>query len=243
MRSIKYNQAGFTITELMIAITIFAIILLVGSMTMIQVGKMYYKGINSARTQEITRTIIEDISRGAQFSTGSVSSVAIASHGGVGHRAYCAGGKRYTFIPNLRVVADSTLNTTDMTGPHGLWKDDFDPPGGVCTPINITTATVAGSVNGQEMLSENMRVAEFCVRKTNVAALTPAQTPTAGSLCEIDFNEPADAVSVVIRVAFGENDMLEFNADGLATNCLSAVAGAQWCAVSQLETQVFRRLN
>jgi prepilin-type N-terminal cleavage/methylation domain-containing protein len=242
MKNLQKNKDGFTLLELMIAVTIFSVILLVGAATMIQVGKMYYKGINSARTQEITRNIVDEVSRGTQFSKSGATPLVKQSFDGVEHYAYCVGGKRYTFRPNLGLVSDSSFVLASMTGPHGLWKDDA--PGGACVPAKITTNVVALSTNGQEMLSENMRVSEFCIRKTNVASLLPAgQTPTTGSRCEIDYDEPAEGISIFIRVAFGDNELLEFNDDGKATSCRSASIGVQWCAISQLDTQVFRRLN
>ncbi len=74
MNRIKYRKQehGFTIIELMIATTVFSVVLLICSFAMLQIGRTYYKGITMARTQTTARSIIDEISQSIQFSGGTV---------------------------------------------------------------------------------------------------------------------------------------------------------------------------
>ena len=51
------GQKGFTVLELMIATTVFSVMLLLTTTGMIQIGKVYYKGLVTAKTQDTVRSI------------------------------------------------------------------------------------------------------------------------------------------------------------------------------------------
>ena len=55
------KQAGFTIVELMIATAILSTILLLVTTMMINIGNLYYKGVNQARVQDGVRTLADDV--------------------------------------------------------------------------------------------------------------------------------------------------------------------------------------
>lgn len=67
-QSTHHKQRGFTIIELMIATTVFSVVLLICSFAMLQIGRTYYKGITMARTQTASRSIMDEISQVIQFS-------------------------------------------------------------------------------------------------------------------------------------------------------------------------------
>lgn len=232
---INNKQSGFTILELMIATSVFSVILLVGSMMLLQIGKMYYRGVNSARAQEVSRNVVEDISRKIQFTPATISSDT-ANFGGVDVTSYCVGTTRYSFVTNLMVVAEGA-NPADGTVAHGLWKDvNPDSSNNSCTALDIVTTQPA---SGEELLSENMRIGEFCVGNKEIIA--PA-VKNPSSMCEVSAGQGDQfgGVSINIRVLFGESDLIRY-ADGIAVGC-GTQTGSQWCASSQLKTQVFRRL-
>src|SRR3990172_9120101 len=64
----RKGVGGFTIVELMIATTIFSVILLIVTFGMLQIGRTYYKGITLTKTQNAARSIIDTISQDIQFS-------------------------------------------------------------------------------------------------------------------------------------------------------------------------------
>lgn len=152
---IKNNSAGFTIVELMIATVIFSFVLLVASSGIIAIGKIYYKGITSSKTQEVTRSIMEEISRARQFSTGNFGS---GTTGTVS--AYCFGEDRYSFQTNVKVDTD--------TGTRALVHD-------IRTNLNLCNPDI-NTPTGEELLGNNMRLLEFAVapitgssNKTNIS--------------------------------------------------------------------------
>jgi prepilin-type N-terminal cleavage/methylation domain-containing protein len=67
------KQAGFTLLELLIATTVFSVILLLAATAMIQIGRTYYKGNQQTRVQETARDMIEQISKDIQFSGETVT--------------------------------------------------------------------------------------------------------------------------------------------------------------------------
>lgn len=141
------DEAGFTMVELLIATAVFSLVLLICSMAIVQVGRMYYKGVITNRTQDTSRQVIEDIASAIQFgseteATQFYESVAPADIGGNMVGVICVGGSRYTYVTNrpLGQVA------------HVLWKD---PRPGTCTPANVASASLSG---GQELLGTNMRL-------------------------------------------------------------------------------------
>jgi prepilin-type N-terminal cleavage/methylation domain-containing protein len=138
----KFSQKGFTIVELMIATVIFSFVLLVASSGIIAIGKIYYKGITSSKTQEVTRSIMEEVSRARQFSTGDVGfgSMGTAS-------AYCFGEDRYSYRTNVKV--DTAAGTRALV-------HDIRTNLNLCVP-DINTPT------GEELLGNNMRLLEFAV--------------------------------------------------------------------------------
>src|SRR6266498_3833396 len=59
---------GFTIIELMVATTIFSIVLMVILASFLQIGRMFYKGISINNTNEATRTLVDDITSDIKLS-------------------------------------------------------------------------------------------------------------------------------------------------------------------------------
>lgn len=135
----KPNQSGFTIVELMLAMTVFSVMLVAAAAGLIQVGRMYYKSVISTRTQDTTRLVIDEISRSIQFS-GEAPRITIDGDDNV--EAVCIGSDRYT--PNIGEQAG-------VSGEPALLKDEAIAG---CPP-----ATAVGG--GIELLSENMRLNRF----------------------------------------------------------------------------------
>lgn len=69
------NEKGFTIVELLIATTVFSVIILVVSAGVIKIGNIYYKNITTTRTQNVVRSITGDISTTLQFSRSNPTAI------------------------------------------------------------------------------------------------------------------------------------------------------------------------
>lgn len=66
-KHLDHNAQGFTLVELMIATALFSSILLLITFGLLSIGQNYYKGKNSARTQDVARRVIDEISQAIQF--------------------------------------------------------------------------------------------------------------------------------------------------------------------------------
>jgi prepilin-type N-terminal cleavage/methylation domain-containing protein len=226
----RNTQAGFTIIELMISTAVFATILLVVLTAVTQIGRMYYKGITTAKTQEVTRGLVDRISQEIQFagpSTTPVSGVGPSTGNGL----LCLGSSRYFFVAN-KVVGPTT---------HAVWYDNL---GTGCTAANV--AATADSANmsaaapitylpptkGGELLPEGYRLGKLVV--------------TAGG---------SSLYTVSVRVVYGADDLIESGTAGVYTSppnaafvpakavCKGSQVGTQFCAVSELTTSVLKRTN
>lgn len=136
----RLNKKGFTIVELMIATSVFSFVLLVASTGVVAIGRLYYKGVTSSKTQEAARSIIEDVSRARQFTGGNFSFGGTAGS----LQSFCFGQDRYTYQINNRVTDDSTIGI----------RHDVNADVGNCDPL---------SSGGTELLDKNMRLLNFAV--------------------------------------------------------------------------------
>ncbi|HSX31885.1 MAG TPA: prepilin-type N-terminal cleavage/methylation domain-containing protein, partial [Candidatus Saccharimonadales bacterium] len=70
------RQQGFTIIELLIATLIFSMVLLLVTVGIMQVTRVYYKGVTESNTQNAARSIVDSISQAIQFDGGLVTPIA-----------------------------------------------------------------------------------------------------------------------------------------------------------------------
>lgn len=217
--STKKSQKGFTIVELLIAMSVFAVIMLIVVSVFIQVSKMYTKGVTVSRTQEAARNIMDDLVREIQFSNSAVVRVPAGPHlrGTGGYNLYCIGSNRYTFY--LDVL--QTSNPGAGQSKHVLQKDTFSNSGGCPLPLGIGGE---GDVpNATEMMTDNTALTDLDI------------SCTASNTCQIK-----------VRVVYGDpTDDTLFMDEGTPTRrvCRAGIVGAEFCSVVELSTTVTRRLR
>lgn len=139
------HQKGFTIVELMIATTVFSIVLLVILASFFQIGRMFYKGVSVDNTQETTRSVVDDITTDLKLSSGFNPSQAFN-----GAKYFCVGGHRYTYKLDSKVTDPGA--TDDVNNPSGIIEAIL--PGSSCLAPN----TRDGSTNKQQLLSSDMQL-------------------------------------------------------------------------------------
>jgi prepilin-type N-terminal cleavage/methylation domain-containing protein len=153
---VKHNsrQKGFTILELIIATGIFAVLMLVILGAVTQIGRMYYKGVTSSRTQEVSRTIIERVTQEIQYS-GSDAWNAPQQSSASGQNVLCVGNSRFFWVTN-RPKSSTAV---------GLWTDDGNSGAGACNAslANLSSATPTVATNARELLPDGMRIVNFTV--------------------------------------------------------------------------------
>lgn len=222
------GSKGFTIVELMIALSVLSTILVMATAIMVQIGNLYSKGLNSANLQNTNRNIISDVSSALQFSgnpplpcTETPTTCYADTHSGM--YAFCIGTTRYSYVLNRELGNDNGVTTT-----HVLWRDTMSS-NSACTPLDLSQpdpTAVAGDVdgipnstNGYEMMPEHMRLTKFKV----------VESPSGSGFYSVD-----------VWMAFGDSDLVNTAADGSAT-CNSG-AGTQYCALSNISQTVIRRI-
>ena len=155
--SIKHQQRGFTILELMIATTVLAVMLVLVSAMMIAIGNLYYKGVSQARIQADTRSIVDDLAQHLQLSDVPPRTEAhtLTIPGDSTHviKAYCTDSTRYSY------VLDKQIGTNSDQIRHVLWRDSIPSTG--CDPADLTSANP--SSGGTELISGNSRLTAFSI--------------------------------------------------------------------------------
>lgn len=139
----------------MIATMVFSVVLLLCSVGLIQIGKIYLKGVTSTRTQEAARSIIEEISRGVQFSGGSVVDTTGST--------FCIDTTRYSYVVDRQRTDDTP--TADQSK-HVLVADNINcSPAPSALPVTNPAFNIADPTltNARELLPLNMRLTELTV--------------------------------------------------------------------------------
>lgn len=236
MRIRSSTTDGFTLIELLIATTVFSIILLAASATLIQISRLYYKGVITSKTQNVARSVSDDLSRAAQFSSGPFTATEV---GGTPTRyVVCIGTTRFTAVRkqgNMGVapqvsdkIPNGAYNTPEFPNKirHVLWQDKI-AANEQCTDELPDMKAIDPSPpdddfdrEGKELLENNMRLGKFSV----------SQTP----------GKP-DLLAINIQVVYGDDELLDNPSD--PTACKSSQVGGQWCAISDLSSVVYRRVE
>lgn len=224
----KKTSSGFTIVELMIATTVFSVILLVTSAGVISIGRSYYRSLTTTRVQETARSVMDDVSRSLQFSDTDAIANHLENPDGTATtiKARCFGPDRYTYVINQKVETVTTGGSEQNM--HALYRDRR----ATAAEHESTCEPNVDFTDGTELLGENMRLLKFYVSNSN-----PFQ--------------------VELKIAYGDDDLLttyddngnplndgnisESEAEG--TLCKFGIAGSNFCAVAGLETTVTSRVE
>ena len=216
MHSKKNKTSGFTILELLIATTVFTVILLIATTGIIRIGNLYYKGITSARTQDVARTITSEITTDLQFASGSKIL-------GSSPNIFCVGDKRYT--SNFDVVYRTGQGVESTSGLYvATLPTDQTCNGGI-----------ALSGSGKQMLGNNMRLLKFNVFLTG-SELWTVNIKVAYGDGDLLTHRNNNGTTVSTTEPAITNDRE-------SAQCKSGIAGSNFCAVAQLDITVKKRLN
>ncbi|MDB5170235.1 MAG: hypothetical protein JWN82_631 [Candidatus Saccharibacteria bacterium] len=222
-------SAGFTIIELMIATVVFSIVLLTISAAIIQIGRLYYKGITSAQTQEVTRSVIAGITDSIQFNSGQNIGAVNPNADDASSKAICINTQHYSY----------KLGVQRKDKQHALVLHKVDS-GCSATPAQDLRPNSATPIEGDELLGENMRLSKLSV---DYDAASDMYRVTVGVvygdndlLCTPDIPGSCEDTTELRN-----DDQILPNAGTL--RCKNIRSGTQFCAVSELSTMVERRLT
>lgn len=265
---IKHLEQGFTIVELMIALSVLSVILLMSTIVMINIGGLYDKGVTSANLQNASRNIVADITSGIQFSASPPEAclpptMTYLSRGinnycsqdtsskypyqfklnnsgpPVYIGAYCVGVARYSFIINAELGLDSS---TGINIPYVLWRDTLSNPNGNCTPAS-------NMVSAENNPSQNPTTND----NNSVSNSGYEMLPEYSRLTEFDLSldqniDNSNVYNVSIATAYGESGLLniptnngQVNSEASCKSTLSHIS-TNFCATYYFSTTVAERL-
>jgi prepilin-type N-terminal cleavage/methylation domain-containing protein len=172
------QEKGFTIVELMIATMVFSLILLLATMAILQITRVYFKGVTESNTQNTARSVIDTISQAIQFSGGPVATTS-GSATPSSPKAFCVGNTRFSYDTGWQLEDGSPDNTKHQAF-HALVMDTF-------ANCNQSTPQALGqqAVSGRELLSPHMRLSNVQVN-----------------------NVGTNLYRVTVRVVYGDDDLL-----------------------------------
>jgi prepilin-type N-terminal cleavage/methylation domain-containing protein len=139
-----HNQAGFTLLELLIATTVFSVILLLCTYGMVQIGGTFYKGSTLVRTQNANRKAMDTISQALQYGGNDVRTnvgggTGVIVDAATGSGVFCTGNLRFRFVKNEPVRSGQIALVVDNEG-------------AACGTGNASTN------DDKELLGDNMRI-------------------------------------------------------------------------------------
>ncbi len=221
MTKAKDRSRGFTIVELMVSTMVFSIVLLLVTAGIIQVARVYYKGVTESNTQNAARSIIDNISQAIQFSGDDVSGTPGSTPGQ--DYKFCLGNTHVSYKLGRQVK--NNPSGSDQTW-HAIVANNISGcPGTAAQTLNQQTTS------GRDLMPQDMRLSNLVVSR-------------------VGTSEPAQ-YRVTVRVVYGDSDLIYSPADPTAATgyertdaaCRAQTIGTQFCAASELSTVVVKRVQ
>lgn len=150
--TLRKESEGFTIIELLVATSVFSVVLLALMFGVVQISHIYYKGITESNTQNTARNILNDISQSIQFDGGSYTPPNV----GGGNNRICIGSRQYSYL--LGYELKSSYSSTLHQSPQVLVEQN----GIAACPASAPNLT-NGSAPGKELMGQNMRLANLVI--------------------------------------------------------------------------------
>jgi prepilin-type N-terminal cleavage/methylation domain-containing protein len=207
------QQSGFTIVELMIASTVFSTILLLFSVGLLSIGRMYYKGITMAKAQETARVIMDDISEAIQANGGTVTPTPATTPAAGTVNKFCIGNTVYVYRLGRQLVSSSPAadQATEVIKSEKL---------AACNGALTINFGMMGP-DSYELMAPNMRLSNLSVQPVPNTNL----------------------YTVTVRVVAGDSDLLLDSDGTNAECDIAIRNGSQFCAASELTTTIEKRIQ
>ena len=220
----RENGQGFTIIELLIATTVFSVVLLLAMTGFFQIGHIFYKGVSITQSQDVANSIGLDISDSVE---GASQVTALNDHPTAsGIKYMCAGKNRYTL--NLGHAVNVGDSTALANGSVGLVKDilssdNICPPPCLPNPASCSGGQV-GWTKPVELLGDNMRIESL-----NVQPLASVST---------------SYYTISVVISYGDTDLVTYtDSNDHSTALCKSQQGSQFCAIGRYSASINRAIG
>jgi prepilin-type N-terminal cleavage/methylation domain-containing protein len=148
------KSRGFTIVELLIATSVFSLVLIVFLTAVLRVGQLFYKGVSMSNTQESARNVLQSISDDLQFT----NQAPILPDPSLNQDYFCIGNHRYAYLLGHQVGSGGGL-----ANDYGLVRETR-----TCNTVSDGLSPQATDPNNRiEMLDPGMQINQ--IKLTNQA--------------------------------------------------------------------------
>lgn len=175
------NSRGFTILELLIATSVFSVILLLCTAGLLLIGRLYYKGITSSATQNVARNVMQHITEDFELSGGYFKQLPSTPSG---YDGFCIGSNLYTYKIDQKINNDGTGHAFVVRNVPGCDTNSAQ------TPDDFVSSPPAVQAEWSEFLGPNMRLGSLTI------------APPAGSAT------PPQSVSISLNIITGDDDLI-----------------------------------
>ena len=227
------QKDGFTVVELMIATAVFSIVLLLSLAGFLQIGQMFYKGVNITQTSNVLNQTATSLKNDILFDTGTEAVTIFETprittpDGQITRYYFCAGSNRYSFIKGKQL--DRAAGEAEINGPNGsdLWYQfallkDRLTTSGCPNPFSTTSSAPIDPDNVTELLGDKMRLSQLEIPR---------------------LPSPNDKLyTVFIKVAYGDNEVLT-DSDLPSASCKQTQVYSKYCFVSEIKTTARKGLD
>jgi prepilin-type N-terminal cleavage/methylation domain-containing protein len=213
MKRLNQKNRGFTIIELMIATLVFSIVLLVCLAAFLQVGRLFYKGVNLSLTQDNTRDIMSSISNDIRFTKNSPTTNNMSSPNGY----FCIGLHRYKYMKGNHLY----LASENLSSNYGLVREDIS--------AGCPSPAVPGSgSNPTEMLGNSMQLNDLSITCVNTQCNIKVHVVFYGDDNTV-FESPSHPGYTPSQALTAPD-----------ANCTGALSGSQYCATADFASTVLQ---
>lgn len=212
------NVRGFTLIELMIATSVFSVVLLIAVAGFSQIGRLFYKGVSVTQSQDVASQIGYDLTSSIE---GASKISTLTTYKGMQY--ICIGKSRYTIDTSRRV--DISNSSAISSAQIGMLKDTMSSDGSCAPPCLPTPSSCASGevawTNPVELLGDSMKLENISV--TPVAAVS------------------GDYYTLSLLLSFGADDLVNYTTPGdTSTAECKSDQGGQFCAIGRFNASVNR---
>lgn len=215
------NNKGFTIVELLIAISVFSSLLIIIVYAFLYGLNTFSKAQVVSNTQETARSIEQNLTQSFSLTpSGGYVQIKDITNNNISTNGFCLGQFRYSYVIDKKI---SSVNPN-----YGLWQDTFNGCNSSTTALDLSSNPRTMSlVNLKQLLGNNMRISRFNI--------TPLSIIGSGYRIQLEVDYGDQLISYDSNLNNASNPYAYY--------CPSNSISSSFCAVAKVDTIVFQRIQ